>query len=81
MADAFADLARRLPRTGGMLFGEAPSLADLFWAVELIRAEDVGRGAWIRGDARLSAYHDALLALPAIRRAILDWPGARFDFQ
>lgn len=80
MAAAFKDLAGRLSGPSGFLLSETLTLADIFWATELIRAEDVGRGAWISDHPNLDAYYHRLLLTPVIRKAIVDWPGARFDF-
>lgn len=63
---------------GPFLFGAAPTLADLMWAIEIIRIKDVGQ-VRIWGDEYLphiAAFEMAASSLPAIRAAVLDWPGA-----
>lgn len=77
MQEAFHALAQRLSDDRTYLFGDALSLADIFWAIELIRTDDLGYGDWIKEHPTLAAYHKALCATPSIRKAILDWPGAR----
>jgi len=77
MQSAFAELDGRLPDGAAFLFGDNLSLADIFWAIMLIRTEDLGYGHWISRLPRLSTYCRALSAAPAIRAAIIDWPGAR----
>lgn len=78
---AVRDLEGRLAQAkGGWLFGERITLADLFWAIELLRMRNVGVAAYWEG-GRAPAVERFLAeaeALPAIRAAILDWPGAMF---
>ena len=76
---AFSKLERRIPAGRDFLFGDRLSLADIFWAIVLIRTEDLGYGNWIGRLPRLSTYYQTLSAAPAIRTAILDWPGARIE--
>lgn len=74
-------LGERLAGSGGpFLFGRAPTMADLFWGVALLRMENLGAARLGRGGRRghLDAYLDALRALPALRRAVTDWPGSQF---
>ena len=72
-----AKLAARRTR---WLFREEVTMADLFWGVELLRMRNVGVAHfWEAG--RLPHVERFLLAaedLPAIRAAIIDWPGAMF---
>lgn len=77
MQVAFGALAQRLPDTSTYLFGNDISLADIFWAIELIRTDDLGYSEWIAAYPALTAYYDALCATPSIQKAILNWPGAR----
>ena len=77
---ALAALDLRLAaRRGPWLFGDQPSMADLFWGAELIRAEDVGHaGIWQNGRLpHVAAWVRQLVELPALRSAILEFPGAR----
>jgi 2,5-dichlorohydroquinone reductive dechlorinase len=76
---ALRGLEDRLARSGGpWVFGEAFTMADLFWGIELIRMKAVGVSAsWT--DGRLPRVESLLAAtelVPAIRAAVIDWPGA-----
>ena len=67
-------------RTGSWLFGEEPAMADLFWGVELLRMKNMGvatfwEGGRLPGVSEFSAMTEAL---PSLRSAILEWPGAMF---
>ena len=66
--------------TSGWLFGDRLTMADLFWGIELLRITDVGEaGFWEGGRLpHVERFAAAAEALPAIRTAIIDWPGARF---
>ncbi len=79
---ALTALEQRLAtRTDRWLFGPEVTMADLFWGAELIRAEDVGHaGFWENGRLPLvAAWLKDLEAMPALRRAITDYPGARLS--
>lgn len=83
MKQAFEELDRRLRKSKGRyLFGDTLTFADLFWGAELIRAEDLHlENIWV--DTKLTAlaeYNGRLAQLPALKAAIIDWPGARFSF-
>lgn len=80
MEAAFTALSGRLTDDATLLFSDALTLADIFWAIELIRAEDVGQGEWIWVNPRLNAYYEALMENPTIVQAILAWPDARIKF-
>ena len=76
---ALRGLEDRLGRSGGpWLFGDSFTMADLFWGIELIRMKGVGAAAsWTEG--RLPRVESLLAAaelVPAIRAAVIDWPGA-----
>ena len=77
---ALGGLEARLARRSPPFVSDQPTMADLFWEIELLRIENLGHAAmWI--DGRLpgvEAYFAALRALPCIRTAILDWPGALY---
>lgn len=81
MQAAFAALERRLSDGRAYLHADRLSLSDIFWAVELVRTEDLGQSAWIEALPKLSRYYAALKSEAAIRDAILDWPGARLKFN
>lgn len=56
------------------------SMADLFWALELLRIENVGAaGFWKDGRLPEIARHIAACRrIPAVDAAVLSWPGATF---
>ncbi len=67
-------------RPGPWLFGDAVTLGDLFWGIELLRMKNMGVATfWEAGRLpnveRFSAQTEALTS---IRCAIVDWPGAMF---
>jgi 2,5-dichlorohydroquinone reductive dechlorinase len=81
IAAALGALDRRLQVSSGPhLFGRRLTIADLFWGVELIRLDDLGLASIWKDPAltKLSSYYQSLCQLPAIRDAVLEWPGARF---
>jgi 2,5-dichlorohydroquinone reductive dechlorinase len=55
-------------------------MADLYWAVELLRMTNVGAAAiWENGRLpSVAAFLAASEQIPAIRAAVLDWPGALY---
>ena len=57
------------------LFGEEPTLADLFWGIELLRVENLGHPL---SSPNVSEYALTTSALPALRKAVLEWPGALY---
>lgn len=63
-----------------LLFGPRPTLADIFWGVELLRMDNIGaRGLWNDGrHPKVTGYLKVLSALPSLRSAVLDWPGSQF---
>lgn len=65
---------------GAWLLGDRVTMADLFWGIELIRLGDVAAASFWEGGALpgVERYLTRVQALPAIRRSVLDWPGARF---
>jgi 2,5-dichlorohydroquinone reductive dechlorinase len=79
MAQAIRGLELRLPAQAGYLLGEYITLADLFWAVELVRFEDLGMAVlWAQGRSpRVARYYEKLCALKTIKQAVIDWPHAR----
>lgn len=86
MADAYAkaesavtQLDRTLAdRDGPWLFGAEPTMADMFWALELLRMRNVGAARFWDGKPRVERLLAAAAALPAIRSAVIDWPGALY---
>jgi 2,5-dichlorohydroquinone reductive dechlorinase len=60
------------------IFGDAVSMADLFWAIELLRMKNLGAHTlWDDGlRPQVAAYVRRCEAAPAIRAAVIEWPGA-----
>ena len=67
-------------RASTWLYGETVSMADLFWAIELLRMKNLGADVFWRGGKRprVEAFVDRCEVDLAIRAAVLDWPGALF---
>lgn len=65
---------------GGLLFQQRPTLADLFWAIELLRLDNLGFGhLWADGCLpSTAALLEAAREWPALRSSIIDWPGALY---
>lgn len=81
VARAYHDLNTRLGAAPGpWLFGENVTLADLFWAVELLRIDNVGAAdIWADGRLRhVAGFFDRARQLDSLRAAVLDWPGALY---
>ena len=62
------------------LFGEAVTMADLFWGVELLRMKNLGASTFWEGGRlpQVERLANAAESLPSIRTAVIDWPGALF---
>lgn len=76
---AVAQLDRTLATDNGpWLFGVKPTMADLFWALELLRMQNVGAARFWADKPRVAALLAAAETLPAIRTAVIDWPGALY---
>ena len=74
-----AALERRLEnRHARWLHRDSPTLADLFWGIELSRMENVAR-FWDNGRLpEVERFCEATQRIPAIRAAVMDWRGAMF---
>lgn len=81
MATSLGEFDRRLANASRTwLFGDAPTMADLFWVINLARVDNLGAGHFW-SDGRLpavEAFYRRGRQLPAIRSAVLEWPGAVF---
>lgn len=79
-AEAACDLLERslAQGTSPWLFGEGLTMADLFWAIELLRMKNLGADSFWTGRLRphIAAYVDRCERIPAVRTAVLEWPGA-----
>ena len=78
---ALQGLETKLARRSALwLYRDTVSLADLFWGIELLRMKNMGVATYWE-DGRLphvAAFSTATEALPAIRAAVIEWPGAMF---
>ena len=78
---ACADLEQLLQgRSTAWLLDERFTMADLYWAIELLRMQNMGaQGFWVDGKRpAVAAFAERAATLSALRSAILDWPGATF---
>ena len=77
---AVVDLERKLAGAGApWLHGDAPTMADLFWGIELLRMENVCTAhVWEGRLPHVERFLAAVRAMPAIRTAVLEWPNATF---
>lgn len=78
VAAALTELDSRLASHSPQFGWTDPTLADLIWAVELLRIESVGlSGFWSKGKLpNVERFITAARDLPAIRSAVTEWPGA-----
>ena len=62
------------------LLDDQVTMADIFWGVELTRMSNLGADIFWKDGARaaVAALAERTRELDAIRRAIIDWPGALF---
>ena len=72
--------AKLAERAGRWLFGEALTMADLFWGVEVLRMKNMGVATFWEGGRlpEITAFSAATEALPSLRAAVIEWPGAMF---
>lgn len=65
---------------GPWLHGDRVTMADLFWGIELLRMRNTGVSTFWenRRLPRFEVFAAAAETLPAIRTAVIDWPGAMF---
>jgi 2,5-dichlorohydroquinone reductive dechlorinase len=74
-------LERKLEGRGTRwLYHDRLTLADLFWGLQLSRMKNVGVARfWTAGRLpEVERFSDATEEIPAIRTAVIDWPGAMF---
>jgi 2,5-dichlorohydroquinone reductive dechlorinase len=67
-------------RNSNWLLGNSVTMADLFWAVELLRMQNLGAGhIWEQGKLpAVEKFVAAAAGLESIRSAVLDWSGALY---
>ncbi|MDB5966901.1 MAG: glutathione S-transferase family protein [Polaromonas sp.] len=75
-----AHLEHKLQSGERWVVGGKVTLADLYWGVELLRMQNLAVESFWTGGARpaVAAFVDRAAALPAIRSAVVDWPGALY---
>ena len=74
-------LERKLKASGSSwLVTDQVTMADVYWGVEFTRLKNLGADSFWKDGARpaLAAYAERTGELPAIRQAVIDWPGALF---
>ncbi|MEO7241839.1 MAG: glutathione S-transferase family protein [Variovorax sp.] len=62
------------------LLADSITMADLYWAVELLRLQNMAAESfWVDGKRpAIEAFFKKAKTIPAIKAAVLDWPGALF---
>jgi 2,5-dichlorohydroquinone reductive dechlorinase len=62
------------------LLGDAITMADLYWAIELMRMKNMAVESFWANGARpsVAAFVETAESIPAIRSAIVEWPGALY---
>jgi 2,5-dichlorohydroquinone reductive dechlorinase len=67
-------------RNSSWLLGNSVTMADLFWAVELLRMQNLGAGhIWEQGKLpAVAKFVAAAEGLESVRSAVLAWPGALY---
>ncbi|MBL0421555.1 glutathione S-transferase family protein [Ramlibacter sp. AW1] len=78
---ACADLEQLLRgRSTEWLLDDRFTMADLYWAIELLRMQNLGaQSFWTNGKRpAVASFAERVRSLPPLRSAILDWPGANF---
>lgn len=65
----------------GWLLDDRLTMADLYWAIELLRMGDMGADTFWNDGKRpaIAAYAARLRELPAVQSAVVNWPGALFS--
>ena len=84
MVGIVRDLDKRLDHGGTWICGDTLTLADLFWAISLLRMKWLGmaitwEGAQSLNDLKNPAVADyaaRLFELPSFKAAVIDWPGS-----
>ena len=67
-------------RSDEWLFGEDITMADLYWAVELLRMKNMAvESFWMNGaKPAVAAFVEKAEGIPAIRSAVTEWRGAMY---
>lgn len=88
MAEAYGRAGKALHDLGQLLgrgrqdwlIGSSVTMADLFWGIALLRMNNLGLASmWDAGKLpHVERYQAATEALPALREAVIEWPGALF---
>ena len=80
VAETVAGLEQALPDAADWLFGDQYTMADTFWGVSLYRLRWLGMAYLWEGDGRpslprVATYARRLFTRPALRDAVIDYPG------
>lgn len=73
-------LERKLQSGTGWVVGDKITMADLYWGLELLRLKNMAvESFWAKG-ARpaVAAFVKKAESIPAIRSAVIEWPGAMY---
>ena len=72
--------ARIAARPASWLFGDRPSMADLFRVIELLRMKNMGAaGLWEEGHLEaVGRFLQTGETLASVQAAVVDWPGAAY---
>lgn len=62
------------------LLSDQVTMADLYWGIELTRMQNLGADTFWKNGVRpaVAGYAERTRNLPAIRQAVINWPGALF---
>jgi 2,5-dichlorohydroquinone reductive dechlorinase len=73
-------LEEKLQQSDRWLLGGQITMADLFWSVELLRMKNMAAEFFWTDGARpaVAAFVERSQQLPAIRSAVIDWPGSLY---
>ncbi|WP_397473272.1 glutathione S-transferase family protein [Pusillimonas sp.] len=75
-----ARLEERLKSGERWVAGDEITMADLYWGVELLRMKNMAVESFWANGARpaVAAYVERVESIPAIRSAVVHWPGAMY---
>jgi 2,5-dichlorohydroquinone reductive dechlorinase len=67
-------------RAGRWLLDDRITMADLYWAVELLRMQNMGADRFWAGSVRpaVAEFAEQTGRIDAVRSSVVDWPGATF---
>ena len=73
-------LEQKLNAGGRWVVGDSITMADLYWGVELLRMKNMAVESFWANGARpgVASFVEKTQTIPAIKSAIIEWPGALF---